>query len=216
VGVAWANLALVACTQGDYSTARTAYIEGLTLARELDNWECDAWALEGVAGLAVAQERPEQAVRLLAAAETLREAINVPLPPVNRPRRDRILADARSRLGEAASTTAWAAGRALSAAESLDEALAYVAEPIPSTDAGAAPGESHSDSPAGSRPVDLLTAREREVLALVAEGLSNKEIATRLVLSPLTVRTHLESIFRKLNTPSRTAAVHAARIHGLL
>jgi DNA-binding CsgD family transcriptional regulator len=52
----------------------------------------------------------------------------------------------------------------------------------------------------------LLTVREAEVLALVAEGLTNMEIAVRFVISPTTVRTHLENIFEKLGVRTRTAA----------
>ena len=55
-----------------------------------------------------------------------------------------------------------------------------------------------------------LTAREVEVLTLLAEGVSNDELAARLVLSPRTVHAHLRSIFGKLGVSSRTAAVHEA------
>lgn len=61
-----------------------------------------------------------------------------------------------------------------------------------------------------------LSAREREVLGLVAEGLSNREVARRLVLSEATVKTHLNHTFGKLGVDSRTAAVAAARGAGLL
>jgi DNA-binding NarL/FixJ family response regulator len=54
-----------------------------------------------------------------------------------------------------------------------------------------------------------LTAREIDVLQLVADGLSNAEIADRLVLSERTVHAHLRSIFDKLGVNSRTAAAHA-------
>ena len=61
-----------------------------------------------------------------------------------------------------------------------------------------------------------LSAREIEVLALVARGLSNREVARRLVVSEATVKTHLNHVFTKLGAESRTAAVAAARAAGLL
>jgi DNA-binding CsgD family transcriptional regulator len=61
------------------------------------------------------------------------------------------------------------------------------------------------------RRPSALTDREIEVLELVAEGLTNREIAGRLVVSPTTIRTHLEHIFEKLGVHTRTAAVAAVR-----
>lgn len=58
-----------------------------------------------------------------------------------------------------------------------------------------------------------LSVREREVLALVRDGLRNAEIAEALWVSPATVRKHLENIYEKLDVHTRTAAV--ARVHGL-
>ena len=61
-----------------------------------------------------------------------------------------------------------------------------------------------------------LTARELEVLALVAEGCTNQQIAGALVISPHTVRRHLQNIFRKLGVPSRAAATAFALQHDLV
>jgi DNA-binding CsgD family transcriptional regulator len=61
-----------------------------------------------------------------------------------------------------------------------------------------------------------LTAREIEVLRLLARGLSNKQIAQQLVISPKTVATHAEHIYAKINAPSRAAAGLYAMQHGLL
>jgi DNA-binding NarL/FixJ family response regulator len=68
------------------------------------------------------------------------------------------------------------------------------------------------------KPSDLagLSKREVEVLRLVAEGLSDKEIAARLVLSRHTIHRHVSSILTKLGLPSRTAAATYAAQHGLL
>ncbi|MGN6814951.1 MAG: LuxR C-terminal-related transcriptional regulator [Solirubrobacterales bacterium] len=61
-----------------------------------------------------------------------------------------------------------------------------------------------------------LTSRETEVLALVASGLSDREIAERLVLSPHTVHRHVANVRTKLGLPTRAAAVAAAARRGLL
>lgn len=58
----------------------------------------------------------------------------------------------------------------------------------------------------------MLTPREREVLSLVARGLTNAQVAQRLWLAPSTVRKHLENVYAKLGVSTRTAAV--ARVFG--
>ena len=63
---------------------------------------------------------------------------------------------------------------------------------------------------------DALSQRELNVLSLVAEGLSNKEVGERLHLASTTVRDHLQSVMRKLNVNSRTGAAVAAFRQGLL
>lgn len=65
-------------------------------------------------------------------------------------------------------------------------------------------------------PPTELTEREREVVALLAEGLSNRQIARRLFLSEATVKTHLVHVYEKLNVDNRTAAVAAARSSGVI
>jgi DNA-binding NarL/FixJ family response regulator len=67
-----------------------------------------------------------------------------------------------------------------------------------------------------STDAPTLTRREIEVLSLVGAGLSNAEIAQRLYISPGTVKRHLSQSYPKLGVSSRTAAIHAARVHGLV
>jgi LuxR family maltose regulon positive regulatory protein len=64
--------------------------------------------------------------------------------------------------------------------------------------------------------IEPLSDREQEVLALIAEGLSNQEIAERLYLSLSTVKSHASHIYDKLNVSKRTQAVSRARSLGLL
>src|SRR5271166_6055497 len=75
--------------------------------------------------------------------------------------------------------------------------------------------------PAGARQATdgrgySLTARELEVLELIAFGLSNKDVAQRLTLSPRTIDTHVERLLSKLNATTRTVAVAVATRAGLL
>ena len=65
------------------------------------------------------------------------------------------------------------------------------------------------------RPFPQLTAREFEIVELIAEGFDNAAIARRLVLSPKTVRNHVSNVFAKLQVPDRPAAIVLARRHGL-
>ena len=55
--------------------------------------------------------------------------------------------------------------------------------------------------------IDVLTPKEKEVLALVAKGASNQEIADKLCVRDVTVKTHLNSVFKKLKVTNRTQAV---------
>jgi DNA-binding NarL/FixJ family response regulator len=80
---------------------------------------------------------------------------------------------------------------------------AYVAEPLP------------AERPAPPPGFDELTAREHEVLGLVAEGLSNPEIATRLHLSPLTAKTHVSRILTKVRARDRVQLVVMSHELGL-
>ncbi|MCY1554911.1 Transcriptional regulatory protein ComA [compost metagenome] len=73
--------------------------------------------------------------------------------------------------------------------------------------------------PAANAPAALpvaLTPRERKILELVAQGLSNRNMAESLSISRLTVECHTKNIYRKLAVGSRTEAVYQARRHGLL
>ena len=108
----------------------------------------------------------------------------------------------RARLGAATYDRAFAAGARLSREEALEEALRYTPSPVVS-------------NPEPSGKARDLSAREREVLVHMANGLSNQQIADLLFLSLRTVTTHATHIMTKLDVQSRTAAVSFAIRNGL-
>lgn len=116
-------------------------------------------------------------------------------------------AEARTALEDAVIAAAVAAQRARSLTLALEEALAGLA----ATD-GKTPALPIRVPEANPFPSDSLSPREKEVLALVAEGRSNKAIAEALFVSPNTVKTHVASLLNKLHADSRVQlAAIAAR-----
>ena len=186
------GLARVAMSLGEQAEARQHLAESILLCRTTGNRIGVARALEAFGTLASMEGDPERAVLLVAAASALRKASG--LPPLPESRVKRYLAPA-SLLGEDAVARCWARGRQLTAEAAIELAIRPRAG-----EAGAdpaAPGD-------GARvAADPLSAREREVAALVASGRSNKDIARELFISPATVAKHIANIMGKLGFRSR-------------
>ena len=197
------NIGLVTLAQGDYERSATLLRESLCLALELDHKTFIQYCIIGLASVAASQGRPVRAARLWGAAEGMSETYGAQFSHAGRAAIDYEgrLAVARSQLDEAAWTAAWAEGRAMAARAGRRVRAGAAAAPEP-----AAP----ETYPAG------LSAREAEVLRLVATGMTNAEVAEKLFLSPRTVGWHLASIYRKLGLHSRTEATRFAAEHGLL
>jgi predicted ATPase/class 3 adenylate cyclase/DNA-binding CsgD family transcriptional regulator len=204
-------LAQVATIQGDNARSQALYEQGLVVARKSGDKQMINSGMEGLAVAVAAQGDHAWAAQLWGAAEALREAIGTPLPPVERAPYHSAVASSRTKLGEQAFATAWAEGRMLSP----EQALAIPGQmALPAPTQGERPSSPTPASPS-SYP-DGLTAREVEVLLVVAQGLTNEQVAERLVISPRTVDTHLTSIYSKIGVSSRAAATRYAIEHHLV
>jgi len=106
-----------------------------------------------------------------------------------------------------------AISRVASGEASLDEAIQTKVVAAVTAGAGAEPA---ATEPQRAELPDDLTAREAEVLGLIAGGLSNQEIAERLVVSPATVKSHVNHLFAKIGARDRAQAVGYAYRHGLV
>jgi non-specific serine/threonine protein kinase len=194
-GYALRGLGHLARIQADYGRATGLLEESLELLVQLKDKRCPALCVEGLACVASGRGQAERAARLFGAAEVLREAIGVALLPAERADHERAVAAARAGVDEAAFAMAWGHGRAMTLEQAAEYALA-TEEPVAAT-------------PPEAQPVDdqisLLTPREREVVALIARGLTNSQIAEELVLSVRTVERHIENIYDKIGAHGRAA-----------
>ena len=201
------DLGRVAVAQGDLAAARRRYQECLTILQEIGSQKFLAACLEGLAALDAAQGAPRHAARLWGSAEVLREVMGTPLHPVYQANYEQVRAQVRATLGEQAFRTAWTEGRSVTP----EQALAAREGREGATSMPQLPSAAQPPSyPAG------LTAREVEVLRLIAQGWTDAQIAEHLVISPRTVNRHTTSLYNKLNVSSRAAATRYAIEHHLL
>jgi non-specific serine/threonine protein kinase len=200
-------LAALERDEGHVERATDLYQESVILRRARGEIRGVLEALAGLGILAVTGGQAELGVRLLAAVDELTKTLHRVIA-LERDQIEQALAVARRDLGGSAFAAAWAAGKALP----LEALIALSAEVTPATAPPFTPG-------AEAEPSDLpggLSPRELEVLRLVATGLTDAEVGERLFISPRTVSRHLQTIYRKLDVTSRTAASAFAYDQGLV
>jgi predicted ATPase/DNA-binding CsgD family transcriptional regulator len=203
-GAAYAltDLADIALRRGEYARAAKYWQESLG-----QSWDVSGLSgcLEGLAEIAVACEEPEWAACLLGAAEVNRERTGLAHAPRKASEYQRMVTDLRSAPGEVGLAVAWAEGRQMSADEARAKAV-RVADAISAT-----PGR----EAASAAETHGLTARELEVLRLLAAGRSNHQIGEALFISPRTAQLHVTHVLAKLGLANRTEAAAFAHTHGL-
>jgi predicted ATPase/DNA-binding CsgD family transcriptional regulator/DNA-binding XRE family transcriptional regulator len=190
-------LASLAHERREVPRAGALYREAIDLAWQHHDRLCVRMALPGLAGLATLEGDPVRALRLAGAASALEENAGIWAFPPIRDRHERWLAAAREAVDADTWTVALAAGRALP----LDDAVAYALEPARTVGEPAARAQ--------DEPRDPLSAREREVLQLIAQGRTNREIAQSLFVTEHTVKYHVTSLFNSLNVTSRARRLRA-------
>jgi predicted ATPase/DNA-binding CsgD family transcriptional regulator len=203
-GMAWSVIGLgyVQLATGNDRRAAELLREGMTTADDLGDRRLVALALAGLAGVAVARRDNMRAARLFGTFAALQAAGGLPVEPAYRVAHERAEAAARSALGDDLFAAEWARGRAVEVQTALAEADALA--PSAGTDA------------ARATPAVVLTARERDVLGLLVDGQTDREIGEALSISHRTVMTHVSNILAKLGVDSRTAAAARAVRDGLL
>jgi DNA-binding NarL/FixJ family response regulator len=200
----------VARLAGDGPSAAARYATALRMYFEVGDAASAAGCLAGLAAVA-ALARPQWAARLLGACE----ALGGPAAAVTFTRVEHasLVAAARAALAAHARAAAWIGE---GSAMTLEQAVAHALE---DESAPAATRSTHEGAAAAGRGFGRraggLTARQSEVLRLVAQGRSDRQIATALGLSEETVGRHLSAVFRVLGVSSRAAAAAAAVRHGL-
>jgi DNA-binding CsgD family transcriptional regulator len=182
--------------------------ESLAMSQELGlTWNI-ANVVRDVAILAVAGGQPDRAARLFAGALRIRGAIG--LPTVWTFHQDLYaerIEQIRSQLGEAAFNAAWTKGEWTSIAETIAEANCVLTgdTPVPATQQRLSVTVLNAFE---------LTARERDVLRLLAAGRPNQQIGDALCISPRTAQAHVTHLLAKLGLTNRTEAAAFAHRHG--
>jgi DNA-binding CsgD family transcriptional regulator len=153
-------------------------------------------AVECLARLRAGDGTHQHAARLFGAAAAIRDDKGIARFPMYQAGYDAAIESLRDELGERAFDAAWAEGAALS----IEEAIAYAQR-----------GRGKRKRP--NSGWESLTPTETDVVRLASEGLANKDIAARLLMSRRTVQTHLTHVYTKLGLTSRVQLVQEAARH---
>ncbi|WP_370063336.1 LuxR C-terminal-related transcriptional regulator [Mycobacterium sp. MAA66] len=196
--LAWAltTRARVAIAQGEPEQAGHDAHDALAIAAEVEAYQCIPDILEHLGTLAGQRGSHREAARLFGATSAIRQRMGAVRFKVWDGDYEASVAALRDALGKNDFDAAWAEGTALS----TQEAMAYAQR-----------GRGRRKRPACGW--ESLTPAERDVVGLVSEGLGNKDIATRLFVSPRTVQTHLTHVYTKLGLTGRVQLAQEAARH---
>ena len=196
LSAALATWARIKIAQGQFEEAEQDAYEALGVAESIGARLSVPDIFDCLAALACGAGDHREAARLFGATESMRRQMGAARFKVYDADCAVAVADLREALGDNEFEEAWAEGAALS----LDEAIAYVQR-----------GRGERKRP--SSGWGSLTPTELDVARLVGEGLANREIGARLLISPRTVETHLTHVYAKLRLSSRVQLAQEAARH---
>ncbi|HLJ66609.1 MAG TPA: tetratricopeptide repeat protein [Chloroflexota bacterium] len=199
----------VASRRGDVRVAAACYRETIQLCRDSGDQYHLPYALEACAWVTRRQGGGERAAQLYGAAAAMRSSTHVVMAPHEAADREHRIAALRQSLGSAELEREWAAGERMPPGEAIALALELLKE----AERRAEDTEAEASEPAPEGP---LSPREQQVIRLMADGFSNKQIAKELFVAESTVRYHVTSIFNKLGVDNRAHAVAVASREGIL
>ncbi|HLI23362.1 MAG TPA: response regulator transcription factor, partial [Acidimicrobiales bacterium] len=214
-GLAWASHELGSVLPAGHPEVPPLLCQSLNTHVQLgDRWRT-ASVLETIAARLLVSSDPPAAARLLAASAAQRRRVGAPVPPAEAPLVDGAAAALEKILSRPDLEAARAAGAALSFTEAVELGTQACQAP--------ALGPQGAPTAAGGAPAPVtdahrayeLTDREADVLRLVSQGLTNREIAAQLFISTGTAGVHVSNILRKLGVSSRVKAAGLARRMGL-
>ena len=174
-------------------------MESLSIFRVVNDWFGIIWSLVGLSLVAAARRQDDRTLRLAGAADRLSREYSLTTWSFRAQQLEAACQHARDRLGaKGRGESAWKEGQAMTTAEALEYAL-----------------DGHSPAAEALTDGGVLSRREREVVTMVAAGMTNRQIAHRLFIAERTAEGHVERIRNKLGVRSRTEVATWAVEHGL-
>jgi predicted ATPase/DNA-binding CsgD family transcriptional regulator len=200
------NLGEIAYAQGDLKQAEGMLKRAVsTLWRMKEKWSL-FMALQRLVQVIAAQGQPRRAAQIFSAIEFAREEWGAGLSEMERTDSSQVVSSIRAQIGDEDIAIAFNEGRVMTLEQAIEYALAEIKIPD-------APAQSPRQI--AKEKFDGLTAREREVAALIAQGKTNRDIADALVLSERTIEGHVGNILNKLGFNARAQIAAWAVERGL-
>jgi non-specific serine/threonine protein kinase len=208
----------VAVRRGKFKEGMRLLTQALFILRQMGSRRLMADVVDALAAAAARDGRWVSSARLIGSITTMREGHQIGITHRSRLEINELLTELHAQLGEDGFNAAFEAGKRQALEIAVDEAIALANAISAAEDERLAREAALAGGDAGDLAAEELglTPREREVLTLLARGLSDKEIADGLFISPRTAMTHVGNILAKLGVNKRTLAASVAVRRGLV